>query len=182
MWIFWCFDHNQKSTSYQIPVICAVEGSFASVRAQYIIHSSVLWEKGPGCRSWKSKYTHFLKTRSKYLNFRFLLILAEKSVNFYMTFTAISIADFVLAQKRAVERQKFVEIYIQFYIVKKITNILKIHKTDVLQIPFLKSHISLSSWARNLGEVSFDSKFLIDYHTGRNSISATCSLFSENVK
>ncbi len=51
-------------------------------------------------------------------------------------------------------------------------------KDGFFQIPFLKSHNSASFRARELGEVSFDSKFLTDYHTGCNSISAKWDLFS----
>ncbi len=51
----------------------------------------------------------------------------------------------------------------------------------IFQILFLKSHISLSFWVRELGEVSFDSKFLTDYHTGRNFKWETGSLFLENI-
>ncbi len=69
------------------------------------------------------------------------------------------------------------EIYesIQLYIVKGITKIFNSH----FQIPFLNSHVSPSFWARELGEVSFNSKFLTDYLNGCNSILATWFLFSE---
>ncbi len=44
-------------------------------------------------------------------------------------------------------------------------------KTVFFQIPFLKSHNSVNFWAREFPKVLFDSKFLINFHTGRNSIS-----------
>ncbi len=71
---------------------------------------------------------------------------------------------------------------IQFHIVKKkITKILKRHflKIALFEIPFLKSQISLSFWAGELRDISFDPKFLTDYYTDRNSISATRYHFLE---
>ncbi len=40
-------------------------------------------EKVPFCRSWKAKYSHFLKTGSKYQIFRISLILILKSLNLW---------------------------------------------------------------------------------------------------
>ncbi len=40
-------------------------------------------------RSWKARYSHFLKKGPAYPIFRFSLILIEKRLNFYMTFTAV---------------------------------------------------------------------------------------------
>ncbi len=59
-------------------------------------------KRNPAWQSWKAKYSHFLKIRSKYPKFTFILTLIEKSVKFYMAFTPISIAHFVLAEKCAV--------------------------------------------------------------------------------
>ncbi len=44
-------------------------------------------------------------------------------------------------------------------------------------MPFLKFHILLSFWAAELRKVLFNYKFLTDYLTGCNSISATWSFF-----
>ncbi len=73
-------------------------------------------------------------------------------------------------QKSALFKDKNLLKY-TFYIVRKITKILKSNflKTGFFQIPFLKSHNSVSFWARELGEVSFDSRFITDYRTGHNS-------------
>ncbi len=126
----------------------------------------------------EARYRHVLKIVSKCAIFRFSLILIEKSLNFCVTFTAASIAHFVLAQKLAVWGQKFAIVDIQFHIVNRITNILKDHyflEMAFFHIPFLKSHNSLSFWARELEEVLFGSKFFTDYHTSHNnSISTTC--------
>ncbi len=71
----------------------------------------------------------------------------------------------------------------QFHIVKKKNKILKSYflKMGFFQIPFLKSHNSVSFWARKLGEVLFDSKFFTDYHTSCNFISTEWDLLPGNV-
>ncbi len=73
----------------------------------------------------KLRYTHFLKMESKYPIFRFSLILIDKSLNFYMTFAAIR-QHMSFLQKSTLFKDKNLLKY-TFYIVKKITKILKSH-------------------------------------------------------
>ncbi len=124
-------------------------------------------------RSWKARYSHFLKRESKYPIFRFSLILIEKSLNFYIVFTAQFDSTFRSCTKAHCLSTK-IWWSIQFHIVKNITKILKSHflKNDFFQISsFLKyQHNSVSFWARELREDSLDSEFLTDHHTGRNAM------------
>ncbi len=74
-------------------------------RTQYIIIAWIyvyVTEKRDQVADPGKRDSYFLKIGSKYPIFRFSSILIEKNVNFYMIFTAISIANFVLPPKHAV--------------------------------------------------------------------------------
>ncbi len=142
-------------------------------------HCDVLWEKGPACRSWKATCSHFLKIGSKYTIF---IDSDRKKCELFYDIHRCFDNTFRFCTKVRCLRIKICW-NIQFHVVKKITKILEscFPKTTFFYILFLKSHIPLSFWVRELGEVSFDSKLLTDYHAGCNSISATWSLFLKNI-
>ncbi len=137
-----------------------------------------MWEKVPLRRSWKARYSHVLGRRVKIYDFQIFIDSDRKKVKFLYDIILLFNSTFHSCTKVYCSRTKICW-SIQFYIVKKFTKILKSHflKKGFFQIPFLKFYNSVSFWARELGEVSFNSKFFIDYYTGHYSITAKWDLF-----
>ncbi len=141
----------------------------------------IIRQKVPPCRSWKMRYSHFLKRGSKCLIFRCLLTLIEKSLTFYMTFIAIW-WHISFLHKNTLFKDKHLLNYTISYCKRKLTYILKNHflkksffrtplsqkgtfvkfhflKRGFFQIPFLNS-LNLETFsARELGYVSSYSNF-----------------------
>ncbi len=113
--------------------------------------------KGPLGRSWKGRYSHFLK---KGQNIWFS--------DFHWFGWKFNSAFRFCIKAHTVEGQELAEVYC--FILGKKQNFKK---------PF--SWNDLSFWARELGEVSFDSKFLTDNHTSHNFISTMWDLLPDYV-